>query len=389
LSLGTGEAQPPSGSRPGRGPLAVTALALTAAVLALGGLAACGGGAASTPSSPAAGSPALPTTPASGPQRLSETGSSLMAPLFTQWGPAYHAQVPQVTLSTASSSSGTGIVSAAAGTTDIGASDAFLSPADVSKYPDLVNIPLAVAALMVIYHVPGLGPSTHLNLNGKVLAQIFGGTITTWNDPAIRHLNPGVTLPGTAIVLVHRSDTSGSTFLFTSYMNAQDPADWSSSLIGTTVAWPGQPGETGAAGSSGVISTVQSLPGAIGYVGVSYLSTVTGDGEGEAALGNSAGNYELPTPNTIQAGLASFTNTPANETMSLINGAGAEVYPIINYEYAVVSVSQPSATRAQDLRAFLSWAISTGTAQLARVNFQPLPPSVVMLSQAQIAKIEG
>jgi len=198
---------------------------------------------------------------------------------------------------------------------------------------------------MVIYHVPGLSPSTHLHLNGKVLAQIFAGQITRWDDPAIKNLNPGVTLPGTAIVLVHRSDTSGS--------------------------------------------TVRSVPGAIGYVGVSYLSKVTQDNEGEAALGNSAGNFMLPTASTIQAGLASFTNTPANETMSLINGSGADVYPIINYEYAIVSISQASATLAQDLRAFLSWAISTGSAQLAQVNFQPLPPSVVMLSLAQIAKIKG
>ena len=123
--------------------------------------------------------------------------------------------------------------------------------------------------------------------------------------------------------------------------------------------------------------------------GVSYLSTVSKDNEGEAALGNSAGNFKLPTANTIQAGLASFTNTPANETMSLINGSGADVYPIINYEYAIVSISQASAALAQDLRAFLSWAISTGRAQLAQVNFQPLPPSVVMLSLAQIAKIKG
>jgi phosphate transport system substrate-binding protein len=381
LSLAAEGAQPPADRRPGRSPLAVAA-AVLAAVL---GLAACTGGAASTSVSPV---PALPTTPASAAQRLSETGSSLMAPLFALWGPAYHAQFSQVNISTASSSSGTGISSAAAGTTDIGTSDAYLSPADVTKHTNLVNIPLAVAALMVICHVPEAGPSTHLKLNGTVLARIFAGQITTWNDPAIKNLNPGVTLPGTAIVLVHRADTSGSTFLFTSYMNAQDPADWSSSLIGTTVAWPKQPGEMAATGSNGIIAAVHDTPGAIGYVGVSYLSTVTRDGEGEVALGNSAGNYVLPSASTIQAGLASFTNTPANETISLINGSGAGVYPIINYEYAIVSTSQASATRAQDLRAFLNWAISTGTGQLAQVNFQPLPPSVVTLSQAQIAKIK-
>ena len=166
----------------------MTVLAL-AAVL---GLAACSGGAASAPSSsPAASGPALPTTPASAPQRLSETGSSLMAPLFALWAPAYHAQFSQVNLGTASTSSGTGISSAAAGTTDIGASDAYLSPADVSKYANLVNIPLAVAALMVICHVPGVSPSAHLRLNGKVLARIFAGTITRWDDPGDQEPEPG------------------------------------------------------------------------------------------------------------------------------------------------------------------------------------------------------
>ena len=172
-------------------------------------------------------------------------------------------------------------------------------------------------------------------------------------------------------------------------MNAQDPTDWSSSLIGTAVAWPNQPGEIGAKGSSGIVSAVASAPGSIGYVGVSYLSAVNKAGEDEVALGNSSGNYVLPSATTIQAGLASFTNTPANETISLINGSGGQVYPIINYEYAIVNVSQLSATLAQDLRAFLNWAISNGAAQLAQVNFQPLPPSVVTLSQAQIAQIKG
>ena len=389
MSVDTEEAQPPPDRHPGRSPLALATLALAAAVLTLGGLTACTGGAASTPSAPAAGAPALPTTPAAAPQRLAETGSSLMAPLFALWGPVYHAQFSQVSISIASTSSGTGISSAAAGTTDIGASDAYLSPADVSEHTNLLNIPLAVAALMVIYHVPGVSPSTHLRLNGTVLARVFDGQISTWNDPAIRDLNPGVTLPGIPIVLVHRHDTSGSTFLFTSYLNAQDPANWGSPLIGTAVAWPHQPGEIGATGSSGLISAVQATPGSIGYVGVSYQATVTGDGEGEVALGNSAGNYVLPTASTIQAGLASFTNTPPNETISLVNGSGPRVYPIINYEYAIVSISQATPTRAQDLRAFLDWAVSTGIAQLAQVNFQPLPPSVVTLSQAQIAKIKG
>ena len=377
--------------RGGAGRRALAAITLTVAALAV---AACSSP-ASSPSGlpPAAASDAAvvtpPTAPAAAAQTLSETGSSLMAPLFALWGPAYHARFSQVTIRTTSSSSGTGIDSAAAGTADIGASDAYLSPATLAKHPHLVNIPLAVAALMVVYNVPGIGQATHLKLDGKLLARIYADQITRWDDPAIAAANPGVKLPGTGIVLVHRDDDSGSTFLFTSYLNAQDPSGWSGSLIGTTIAWPRQPGELSAAGTDAMISSVKSAPGSIGYVGVSYLSQVRAAGEGEAALGNSAGGYVLPAAGTIRAALASFTNTPASETISLVNGSGAQAYPIVNYEYAIVSTAQTSAVQAQDLRAFLGWAITSGTAQLARVNFQPLPSSVVILSGAQIAKIKA
>ncbi|HEX5301152.1 MAG TPA: phosphate ABC transporter substrate-binding protein PstS [Streptosporangiaceae bacterium] len=380
-------------SRGGAGGRALAAITLTLTVAALT-LAACGRPSPSpSPLSLAAASDAAvvtaPTAPAAAAQTLSETGSSLMAPLFALWGPAYHARFSQVTIRTTSSSSGTGIDAAAAATADIGASDAYLSPATLAKHPHLVNIPLAVAALMVVYNLPGIGQATHLRLDGKLLARIYAGQITRWDDPAIAAANPGVRLPGTGIALVHRGDDSGSTFLFTSYLNAQDPSGWSGSLIGTTIAWPRQPGELSAAGTDAMISSVKSAPGAIGYVGVSYLSQVRAAGEGEAALGNAAGGYVLPAAGAIRAALASFTNTPASETISLVNGSGAQAYPIVNYEYAIVSTAQTSAVRAQDLRAFLGWAITSGAAQLARVNFQPLPSSVVTLSGAQIAKIKA
>ena len=383
VSLDAGKAQPFGRSRAGK-----PAMALTVAAAAVAVLTACGSGPASGPPD-AAQADAASSAPAPASRTLAETGSSLMAPLFALWAPAYHARFSQVTLRTTSSSSGEGISSAAAGKADIGASDAFLSPATLAKYSSLVNIPLAVAALMVVYNVPGISASAHLRLDGTVLARIFTGKIGRWDDPAIAALNPGVKLPGAVIVPVHRADNSGSTFLFTSYLNAQDPSGWSSSLIGTTVAWPRPPGALGATGSDAIISRVKSAPGAIGYVGVSYRSQVRGANEGEAALGNSAGRFVLPTARAIQAALASFTNTPASETISLINGSAAQAYPIINYEYAVVDTSQPSATRARDLRAFLRWAVTTGTAQLAAVNFQPLPPSTITLSDAQIARIRG
>jgi phosphate transport system substrate-binding protein len=374
--------------------LAATALMSVAAI----SVAACSSSSSTTPSSgsssstPASSSSspaaaAYATAPASASQTISETGSSLMAPLWALWGPAYHSAYSQVTLSTASTSSGVGISDAAAGTADIGASDAYLSPADFTKYPTLVNIPLAVAALEVVYNVPGI--TGNLKLSGTVLAQIYDGKITSWNNSAITALNPGVKLPSTPIVLVHRADSSGSTFLFTSYLNAQDPTDWSDSLIGTTVSWPKQPGEIGATGSGAIITSVKGQTGSIGYVGLSYASKISAAKLGVAQLKNASGNYEMATPATIQAALGSFPSTPSNEAISLINGSASSSYPIINYEYAVVNTSQSSTTLATDLQAFLYWALTSGVTQATSAGFQALPSSVVTLSEAQIAKIKG
>ena len=310
MSLDAAKAQPFGRSRAGKPAMALTVAAAAVAVLVLTAYSSSPGGGPPVAVQAAASSSA----PTSASRTLAETGSSLMAPLFALWAPAYHARFSQVTLRTTSSSSGEGISSAAAGRTDIGASDAFLSPATLAKYSSLVNIPLAVAALMVVYNVPGISASAHLRLDGTVLARMFSGKIGRWDDPAIAALNPGVKLPGTAIVPVHRADSSVSTFLFTSYLNAQDPSGWSSSLIGTTVAWPRPPGALGATGSDAIISRVRSAPGAIGYVGVSYLSQVRGANEGEAALGNSEGRFVLPAARAIQAALSSFTNTPATSS---------------------------------------------------------------------------
>ena len=312
-----------------------------------------------------------------------------MAPLFTLWKSAYHSRFPQVILHTATSSSGTGIMSAATGRTDIGASDAYLSPADADQSTThLANIPLAVAALMVICHVPGVNPSTHLRLDGIVLAQIFAGTITSWNDPAIEALNPGVSLPGTAILPVASFGQLGQHVPV--HLLPERPGSRRLELLADRHQGrlARQPGELGASGS-GASSAPSTPRPARSATSASATCRRSQDHESEVALGNSAGNFVLPAPDTVQAALASFTNTPANETISLINGSAAQAYPIINYEYAIVDTSQPSVTLAQDLRAFLTWAINLGTAQLAKVNFQPLPPSVITVSQAQIAEIRG
>ena len=157
-------------------------------------------------------------TPAGG--TVSETGSTLLYPLFNLWAGGYNTKYPSVTIQTAGTGSGTGISEAENGTIDIGASDAYLSPSVVSANPDLKNIPLAISAQIVVYNIPGV--LSHLKLSGKVISEIYQGQITKWNNSAISGLNPGVTLPATPIVTLHRSDSSGDTFLFTQYLSKAD-----------------------------------------------------------------------------------------------------------------------------------------------------------------------
>jgi phosphate transport system substrate-binding protein len=365
---------------------------------------ACGGGGSPGPASSsgalaaAQGGPggAIPSAPAPAAGSLSETGSTLLFPLLRAWAEAYHQRYPQISITTGATGSGAGIAGASAGTVDIGASDAYLSSGDLVKSPKLLNIPLAISAQQVNYNLPGLGAGVHVRLNGTVLAQMYEGKITTWNSPAVAALNPGVALPSTPVVPLHRSDSSGDTFLFTSYLATHDPT-WNSAIgYGTTVAWPvaasaSASGALGRNGNSGMIAGCRAVVGCVAYVGISYLSTALAAGLGEAQLANASGQYLLPTASAISAAVAPFVSaTPANETISMVNGPAAGGYPIVNYEYAVVSSKQPDAAKARDIKAFLHWAITAGNSAryLDQVRFQPLASAVVALSDEQIAKID-
>jgi phosphate transport system substrate-binding protein len=185
--------------------------------------------------------PSLPTTPNKTPTTITETGSTLLYPLMGSWSEAYQKQFvtgknPTVTIETGGTGSGTGIADATAGTVNMGASDAYLSTTQKSASPSLLNIAVAISAQQIDYNVKGV--KSGLKLDGAVLADIYTGKITKWNDTAIKALNPGVSLPSTTIVPLHRADGSGDTFLFTSYMNSQDSSAWSTANIGTTINWP-------------------------------------------------------------------------------------------------------------------------------------------------------
>jgi phosphate transport system substrate-binding protein len=353
-----------------------------AALVPLTLLAAACSSSSTTPSSTSA-----PAANASG-KSISETGSTLLFPLFGTWQTAYSTANPSVTITSGATGSGTGIADASEGLVNIGASDAYLSASDIEKYPGLLDIPLAVASIQVYYNLPGV---KSLNLNGTVLAQIYTGKITTWNDPAIAKLNPGVPLPATKIVTLHRADSSGSTFLFTSYLSAQDPSAWPSTDIGTTITWPSAPGALAETGSGGMVSGCGSTKGCIAYIGISYLAKATAAGLASAALANKAGKFVQDTVPAVGAALASFPSAPSSGAEALINTSAATGYPIINYEYAIVKKTQPSAAEAKAVKAFLSWILSTGdsTKNLSTVGFVALPSSTLSTAQSLVGSISS
>jgi phosphate transport system substrate-binding protein len=313
-----------------------------------------------------------------------------MFPLFGAWQTAYNTAVPDVMITTAGTGSGTGIADAGTGTATIGASDAYLSSSNMSQYPGLLNIPLTVAALMVNYNVSGV--KKPLNLNGTVLAQIYSGKVKSWNDPAITKLNPGVTLPAEKIVALHRADSSGSTFLFTSYLNSQDSSGWSTTNVGTTVSWPSGASALAETGSGGMVTGCGATKGCIAYIGISYLSKTSAAGLGEASLANKAGKFTQPTTAAISAALASFSgSTPATGAQPLINTSAPTGYPVINYEYAVVKKTQSGTTTASALKAFLNWTLTTGASSkyLSAVGFEPLPANVTTIAKTLVSSISG
>jgi phosphate transport system substrate-binding protein len=347
-----------------------------------------------TPTTAASSSPiavAVKTSNPTSAQTLSEAGSSLMYPYLQKLAPGVHAAYPNISLTPAAGGSGTGQSEAISGTIDMGGSDAYLSAAQVAANPGILNIPIAVSAQAINYNLPGI---TNLKLSGSVLAQIYQGTITTWNDTQIAALNPGVTLPSTSIVPVRRSDSSGDTFIFTSFLSATSTSWSSGPSFGTTVSWPTVSSEQTASGNPAMVDACHSTPGCVAYIGASVESSALVDGLGEAELENASGSFVQPTQTTIEAAVAAgAAKVPSSLAASLIYESGTQSYPIVNFEYLIIKSTQSSTDTALAIRTFIEWAISSSggaTADnLSAVNFVALPSNVISLVNAAVAKITG
>ncbi|MGH9088854.1 MAG: phosphate ABC transporter substrate-binding protein PstS [Acidimicrobiales bacterium] len=320
---------------------------------------------------------------------IAEAGSSLLYPLWNIWVPGYNQTYPKVTVQTAAGGSGKGISGAMNGTLQIGSSDAYLSTADKQQKPTMLNIPLAISAQQIYYNIPNV--SAHLKLNGKILAGMYTGKITKWSTSAITSINPGLTLPTLPVVTLHRADGSGDTFLFTSYLS-KTTKTWSTKFgFNTTVTWPAAPGALAETGNSGMVAGCKATPGCVAYIGISYQTQALGAALAYASMENGAGKYVLPTATTIQAEANGYTaKTPATGAISMIDGTGG--YPIINYEYGVVSKKQSSTTEAKAVRSLLEWAISpkdgNSNTYMSQVGFRPLPTKVIKQSYTQIKSIK-
>jgi phosphate transport system substrate-binding protein len=337
-----------------------------------------------------------PATTSAADVKLSETGSTLLYPLFQLWVADYARIAPGVTISAAATGSGEGIDAVIKSTVSLGASDAYMSDEVAEHNRTVLNIPLAISAQTVNYNIPGLnnaGPgNTGLKLDGPTLAAIYAGKITEWDDAAIAALNPGVKLPHQTIVPIRRADASGDTFIFTQFLDFSTQS-WEGKIgYGTTVSWPSVAGEATASGNQGMVDTIGKTPGSVGYVGISFRDAIAKAGIGTAMLKNQAGKFVLPTPEAVSNGAAMLDpRTPPDERLSLVFAPGDQSYPLVNYEYAVVSTHQPDANTAAAIRKFLLWAIAVdggnATKYLDAVGFIPLPDFIRGLSEHQISRI--
>src|ERR1039457_3265075 len=316
---------------------------------------------------------------------LSGAGSTFVAPMMSVWTKAY-ATANSVQVAYQSVGSGAGIAQLQANTVDFGDSDAFMKDSDIAKAKGpVVQIPLVQAPVVVAYNLPGV--ASGLTLDGDTIGKIFSGGITVWNDPAIKALNPGITLPSTPIAVAHRSDGSGTTAIFTDFMTQTSPA-WVTALggsttsVGKTVAWPVG---IGGKGNEGVSAVISQTPEGIGYIELDYAIA---QHQTYADVKNKAGNLVAPCEPTAANSTFAITSYPSDLRVDIVNqSSNAQAYPITGLTWALVYQNQTKAATAAALVNFFSWVLTKGQDLTGSGNYTPLGPTLQALCIAQLKKI--
>lgn len=321
---------------------------------------------------------------AQGAVTINGAGATFPFPLIDTWRVDYQKVKPDVNINYQSIGSGGGVKQFTEKTVDFGATDAPLTQNESQKAPGAVHIPETIGSVVAAYNIPSI-PDKGLKLSGEVLADIFLGNITKWNDPKIQSLNTDKTLPGDDIVVVHRSDGSGTTFVWTDYLSNVSTA-WNEQLgIGKSVEWPVG---IGAPGNEGVANAIKGTPNTIGYIELSYALTTNTP---FAFIENKEGNFVEATLNSTKAAVQSYvTSLPKGDgvwtDVSLVNAPGADSYPIASFSYLLLNKelsTNPNLdqAKAKALVDFISWAITDGQKQAETLHYVPLPDGVVKLNQ--------
>jgi phosphate transport system substrate-binding protein len=317
-----------------------------------------------------------------GASTLIGAGSTLVAPLLQGWASTYDTAY-KVAITYGPIGSGGGIEQITGRSVNFGASDAPMTSQEAAACKGCIEIPWALAATDVAYHVAGV--PNNLKLTGPVLADMFTGKITSWNDPAIKKLNPGVNLPDTKVVPIHRTDGSGDTYAFTNYLSHVDPAFKSKIGAATTVNWPGG---LGGKGNSGVGGALQTTNGGIAYIAIAYVLQNKFD---YALIQNAAGKYPTPGPASILAAAKAVKTIPSGGTqgISLVDppASAAGAYPISTFTYVILPKTGSSPAVAAGLKKFISWAITDGQDGVQKLDFAPLPAPVVAADRKTIQLI--
>ena len=301
-------------------------------------------------------------------QKLTGAGATFPYPIYSKWFSEYSAAHPGVEINYQSIGSGGGIRQVTAGLVDFGASDGPMTDEQLAASKvKLIHIPTVLGAVVPVFNVPGVGD---IKFSGDVLADIYLGKITMWNDARVAKDNPGVKLPDQKIIVVHRSDGSGTTYIWTDYLS-KISSDWGNGPgKGTSPSWPVG---VGGKGNEGVAGLVRQLPGAIGYVELIYaLQNKISFGE----VKNAAGNWERASIAGVTEAAASVKQIPADYRVSITNAPGKDAYPISSFTWLLIPVHSTDPAKGKVIKDMLSWIINSGENEVTALSYAPLPKAV-------------
>jgi phosphate transport system substrate-binding protein len=324
---------------------------------------------------------ALLAVPALAQTKLNGAGATFPNPIYSKWFSEYHKLHPDIEINYQSIGSGGGIRQVIAGTVDFGASDGPMTDDQLKEAKmKILHFPTVLGADVPAYNIPGV--NAELKFTPDALAGIFLGKITKWNDKALTGPNPGVSLPDRDIIVVHRSDGSGTTYIWTDYLSKISPEWQSQAGKGTSVKWPVG---LGGKGNEGVAGSIRQLQGSIGYVELIYAVQ---NNISYGSVKNAAGNFVKASLESVTAAAASAPKMPADFRVSITNAPGKDAYPISSFTWLLIPAQAKDAAHSKILVDFLNWMVTDGQKMTAALSYAPLPEGVVQKEKEAIKQVQ-